>query len=234
MKTPIPTLLLFTLLAPLNAEEDKMKFDKLLDYTNVTVTKVEPDGIRIMHESGAAKIPYESIPEEIRVKLGMKQEAAEAHRQKVQVQQQQIAEATKKQQVLDRAHLIFVGSIFQVTEGGLLLRDVSYTDGTKEEKKVPYQVHSGGPTGLHPDARATSETYYKSEWVLKVRSMSSWPIFVACDTSGYVDGDQFSGNVYANGTFAYTNTQGARKTIPAYTTDASKVLERAGLGDKSK
>jgi hypothetical protein len=234
MKTTIAPLLLFTLLAPLNAEEDKMKFDKLLDYTNVTVTKIEPDGIRIIHESGAAKIAYENVPEEVRAKLGMNQEAAEAHREKVQIQQQQIAEANKKQQVLAKARLTFVGSIFQVTDGGLLLRDVSYTDGTKEETKIPYKVQSGGPSGLHPNAPVTYTTHYNSEWVLKVRSMSSWPIFVECDTSGYADGDQFSGNVYANGTFAYTNTQGARKTIPAYTTDASKVLERAGLGDKSE
>jgi len=164
----------------------------------------------------------------------MNQEAADAHRQKVQVQQQQIAEATKKQQVLDKAHLIFAGTIFQVTDGGLLLRGVSYTDDTKEEKKTSYKVQTGGPSGLYPNAPKTYDTRYKSEWVLKVRSMPNWPIFVACDTSGYVDGDDFSGNVYANGTFAYTNTQGARKTIPAYTTDASKVLERAGLGDKSE
>jgi hypothetical protein len=234
MKTTFATLLLFTLLAPLNAEEDKMKFDKLLDYTNVTVTKIEPDGIRIMHESGVAKIPFERVPEDVRTKLGLNQEAAEAHRQNVQAQQQRIAEANKKQQVLEKARLIFVGSIFQVTDGGLLLRDVSYTDGTKEEKKVPYKVKTGGPTGLNPNARTTYETRYKSEWVLKVRSMSSWPIFVECDTAGYVDGDQFSGHVYSNGTFAYTNTQGARKTIPSYTTDASKVLARAGLGDKTE
>ena len=66
MKTTIAPLLLFTLLAPLNAEEDKMKFDKLLDYTNVTVTKIEPDGIRIIHESGAAKIAYERTERKFR------------------------------------------------------------------------------------------------------------------------------------------------------------------------
>ena len=191
-----------------------MKFDNLLDYTNVTVTKIEPDGIRIIHESGAAKIPYESVPEDIRVKLGMNQEAADAYRQKVQVQQQQTAEATKKQQVLDKARLIFHHStIFQVTDGGLLLRDVSYTDGKTYYPKNPKKENE--------------------KRVLRLLSMS-WLIFVSCDTSGYVDGGGFSGNVYTNGTFAYTNTQGARKTIPAYTTDATKVLDGARLGDKSK
>jgi hypothetical protein len=199
MKKITPTILLFTLLVPLNAEEDKMKFDKLLDYTNVTVTKIEPDGIRIIHESGAVKIPYENIPEETRVKLGMNQEAADSHRKNVQVQEQRITAAIKKQQVLDQARFTFVGSVLQVTDGGLLLIGKGYTDGTKEKKKISHM---------------------------------KWPIFVECNTSGRVDGDRFSGHIYRNGTFAYTNTQGARMTIPAYTTDPSKVLELAGLGDK--
>jgi hypothetical protein len=234
MNTAIACLFLFTLLPALYAEGEKIKFEKISGYVNATVTKIEPDGIRIIHESGVAKIPFESVPEDVRTRLGLNQEAADAHRQKVQVQQQQAATAMKKNQVLGQSRLMFAGSVFQVTDGGLLLRGVSYTDGTKQEKKVPYKVKTGGPTALYPNARTTYEKRYKSEWVLKVSSMPSWPIFVECDTSGYVDGDKFSGYVYSNGTFAYTNTQGARKTIPAYTTDASKVLDRAGLGDTSE
>lgn len=234
MKINTSAALLFSLIQLVSAEGEKMKFDKLSSYTNVTVTKIEPDGIRIIHESGIAKVPFESLPEEIRAKLGMTQEAADAHRRKIEVQQQQIAEETKKRQVLGAARLSFVGSVFQVTEGGLLLRNVSYSDGTKEEKKVPYKVKTGGPSGLYPNAKTTYETRYKSEWVLKVRPIPSWPIFVECDTSGYVDGQRFSGDVYPNGTFAYTNTQGARKTVPAYTTDPSKILGRAGVSEKSE
>ncbi len=63
-----------------------------------------------------------------------------------------------------------------------------------------------------------------------MRQIETWPIFVECDTSGLVDGAEFTEAVYANGTYAYGNVQGARKTIPAYTTDSQKVLDRAGLG----
>ena len=230
MKNHIIILVVSLSLSPLKAEEEKMKFDKLLNYTNVTVTKIEPDGIRILHESGAAKIPIENVPEDIRNKLGMSQDAAADHRAKIKEQQQAAAVVAKKQAVLTQSRLIFSGSIFQVTEGGVLLKDVYFTDGTKEEKQVPYQVTSGGPSGLHPDARVTTETRYKSEWVLKVRSYPSWPVFVECDNAKYVDGDDFSSTVYMNGTFPYTNIQGARKTVPSYTTDPKKVLNRAGLG----
>jgi hypothetical protein len=215
------------------AAEDKIKFDTLLDYKNVTVTKVEPDGIRIMHESGAAKIPIEKIPEDIRKQLGMNEDAAKAHREVVRAQEQKAAVQDQKQQLLATKRLIFKGSVFQVADGGLLLRNVSYTDGTirKVEKKIPYKVQTGGPNAMYPNAKTTYETRYKTEWVevQDVRSFGENIIFVECDTSGYVDRSVFSGTVYPNGTYAYTSLIGARNTIPAYTTDASKVLRAAGL-----
>ncbi|MEX1049310.1 MAG: hypothetical protein WED15_07265 [Akkermansiaceae bacterium] len=229
MKTLLTALLTIHLVTSVHAEEDKMKFETLLDYKNVTVTKVEPDGIRIVHESGVAKIQIEKLPEEIRTQLGLSDDAAKEHREMLQEKREVALDFAKKQQALASKRLIFTGNVFQVTDGGLLLRNVAYTDGTKEEKKVPYKVKIGGPTGLNPNARTTYETRYNSEWVLKVRAFADWPIFVGCDTSGYVDGSTFSSVVYQHGTFSYTNVQGATKTIPSYTTNPKAVLERAGL-----
>ena len=39
-------------------------------YSGATITKVEPDGLRVTHESGTAKIPFEKLPEELRIKYG--------------------------------------------------------------------------------------------------------------------------------------------------------------------
>ena len=39
-------------------------------YTGVTITKADPDGLRIMHEAGSAKIPFEKLPEALRAKYG--------------------------------------------------------------------------------------------------------------------------------------------------------------------
>lgn len=39
-------------------------------YTAATITKVEPDGIRIIHESGAAKIPFTKLPPDLQKKHG--------------------------------------------------------------------------------------------------------------------------------------------------------------------
>lgn len=39
-------------------------------YTAVTITKMEPDGIRIAHESGTAKIPFTKLPEALQKQHG--------------------------------------------------------------------------------------------------------------------------------------------------------------------
>ena len=220
--------LIVTLACDLHAEEKQIKFETLLDYKNVTVTKIEPDGIRIMHESGATKISIEKVPEEIVAKLGMNYESANKHRKEIAIHNQKIELAAKKNQVLASAKVQVYGRIYQVAENGVLLKNARYTDGTKEEEKKPYQVRTGGATALHPDAKSTYRTAYESEWVIVEKLMPKL-IFVECDSSGYVDNGWFKMSAYQAGTYAYQNVLGARNTIPRYTTDASSVLKRAGL-----
>jgi hypothetical protein len=50
------------------------------EYKDVTVVKVEPDGLRIRHESGTAKIPFSELPVSIQKKYGYDQAAAESYR----------------------------------------------------------------------------------------------------------------------------------------------------------
>ncbi len=42
----------------------------LLQYRDVTVTKVDPDGINITHDSGLAKVPFEKLSPELQAKFG--------------------------------------------------------------------------------------------------------------------------------------------------------------------
>lgn len=51
-------------------------------YESVKVTHVEPDGLRIIHSSGANKIPYERLSEEIRKIYGFDSEKAAAFRRR--------------------------------------------------------------------------------------------------------------------------------------------------------
>jgi len=85
MKRILPLLLsLFPLL--LAAEEEKMDELVTLDgkfYQAVTVRKVEPDGISILHKTGSAKVPFDKLSEELQMKYGYDEAAAADYRQQV-------------------------------------------------------------------------------------------------------------------------------------------------------
>jgi hypothetical protein len=56
---------------------------EFLSYKSVKVTKVEPDGLRIIHEYGAIKIQFEELSAEQRTKYGMTAEGADQYRKQV-------------------------------------------------------------------------------------------------------------------------------------------------------
>lgn len=79
-------------------------------YTGVTVTKVEPDGISIAHETGSAKIPFNKLPEALQKKHGYDPEKAEAY-SKEQAQRRaeldaMLRESREKEAALQRANQV--------------------------------------------------------------------------------------------------------------------------------
>ncbi len=76
------------LLLPLAAvgQEVKLAELKTLDgksYTQVTIRKVEPDGLSILHESGTAKVSFEKLSKEIQKQYGYDPEKAKQHSEKL-------------------------------------------------------------------------------------------------------------------------------------------------------
>jgi hypothetical protein len=58
-------------------------------YSNVTVTRVEPDGITIRHDAGLIKLFFRELPQDLRDYYGADPEKARAYsRQQAQSQQQ--------------------------------------------------------------------------------------------------------------------------------------------------
>jgi|GEM_PF-1258697 len=64
-------------------ELDGKVFPELNGFKAVTIRRVEPDGLRIIHESGTAKIPIEKLSDEQRVKYGISVQGAAQYRQQV-------------------------------------------------------------------------------------------------------------------------------------------------------
>ncbi len=65
------------------AKLDSHVIPELNGYTAVTVRRVEPDGLCVIHESGASKIPIEKLTEEQRTKYGLTMERAAHYRKQV-------------------------------------------------------------------------------------------------------------------------------------------------------
>lgn len=83
MKVFIP-IFLASCIAAL-AQDPPREFDKLETtngrvYERVKVSKIEPDGISIVHEAGTAKIQFERLPQELRDAFGFDAGKAESHR----------------------------------------------------------------------------------------------------------------------------------------------------------
>jgi hypothetical protein len=70
-----PLVFLVLLLGSAFAEPPALTLPKLVtvsgaEYQNVTVTQKQPDGIRIMHANGVARIKYTELPAEVQSALG--------------------------------------------------------------------------------------------------------------------------------------------------------------------
>ncbi len=76
---PLPAPVLDT---PLPAAKSMVgeTFGEFCGYRSVTVRSVDPNGIRIIHESGAVKIPIEKLSDEERAKFGLTPGEAVQHR----------------------------------------------------------------------------------------------------------------------------------------------------------
>lgn len=213
------------LFSPAFAQEGK-KFDKLLEFEDVTIRKVEPDGIRIMHKGGIAKIAIERLPPEVVAELGLNAEDAELHRSNTKVAE---SEAATRQQAADflKARVTKLsGTILQVKDGGLLLSPASFTTGKTREIKVPYTIREGGPTTLQPNRKVVVRKGFKTETVPETIVVEvAW---LACDTRPYIDGMKFEKEVYLHGKYRYVGVDGAERTVPSFTTDSAKLLADAG------
>ncbi len=183
------------------------KFEKLLDYTGVTVRKIEKDGIRIIHSGGVARIPIEKIPEKIRQELGMSMDGIgdfrekEAAAKELAMRKAKIKAANKR--VLDSRHIRLISStVFQVVDGGVLLRLGMKTDGTY--RQIPQYETKTSQTGTRLTKRQTTKrrvvTGYKK--VLNTQSDGRL-VFLKCDNQNFIDGSGFSEIYGETGDFLY-------------------------------
>lgn len=204
----------------------EIRFDTLLEYKDVVVLLVEPDGIKIRHSDGVKKLRFELLPPEIRSQLGIQDSLAQEYRQEMAHLAKENAKKDALVQELVKQKRVVNAVIQQVTEGGVLLKRWGvYTTTEKVAKKVPYEVMVGGPTGLYPKQRGRTVTQYRTEWV-NAQGVFPDVVFVSCDTSRYSVDDDFKAVIYPYGMLTYKTSRGDSKTVLHYTVDLDSAAVR--------
>lgn len=222
---------LFLLLPRLNAinvaEIDTIP--ALLGYENVRITNISPDRVSFTHEHGIASLPIEKLPQEIKEKVGLTTEGAEAYRIQLAEQERKLSAKRAANQLVKENKLEFRGELFQTLENGIFLKNVSYTDGSKVERVETYQVVVDGPSTLTPSRPERRETRERRKWEEKVMRITEWPIYVRTRSMPKFDGNIFTATVYPIGTFTYQNRSNETVSVPAYTTSVDEFLAYRGV-----
>lgn len=116
---------------------DPIKFPKLKvngkEYTNVVVTAVEADGIKITHAAGISRIPFEQLDEEVKKIFGVDEELLRSIRERAAAEKAGRAQAakidkaaSKISEALLKSRICITGNVLSVGAKGLLLTDVTY------------------------------------------------------------------------------------------------------------
>ena len=165
------------------------------EYKNVTITKVEPNGITITTDSGIEKIPFTSLSVELQTKYGYDPAKAKAYAAQDAQAQAAMYEAT--QQELQRQH-----------------------DATVEQGKADAEKER--TSKLEASARVFNVNVVQSlsSGILADDIQQGVPIDLGASdiiflqgVKGAAEGERVTVKAYRDGTFTYTNTLGASMTV---------------------
>jgi hypothetical protein len=202
-------LLIYTFLARAD-DITTLKGEKLV---GVTISRVEPDGLVVIKSDGIVKIPFTELPPEVRTKYGYDPQkaaqfsaalqAADAQRQAETARQLAAANATaatqqQQEEIQNRAatqsQQLHV-EVTQVLANGILADPL-------EEHYIPGRASSmariGGGGGVGSDA----VSYEPSGKTIFVQGLS-----------GMAENERATIQAYRDGTYTYSDTSGASRTI---------------------
>jgi len=218
-------IIILICLKPIFAED--IRYDKLLTYERVLVRDIEKDGIVIVHKFGVTKIPIEKIPMDIREELGMSIDGVSEYRDAA-AKNKQAAERRARLIKANRALLqsaymrIQNAEVFQIVDGGVLAYIKTSWDGTFRDEPQYKTVRTGSSLSGYQNKKV--KTGVKK--VKNTKYYSDDLVYISCDNSTFIDGSFFAGDVWVAGRYSYTNTLGARTTIPKLTANPEDIIKR--------
>lgn len=193
-------------------------------YENVTLSRIEPDGLVLMTDSGITKVPFEKLSPELQKSYGYDPEKAAAFQakqkemkakaaQNFQVAQAKVAEQQKAQQASQASEAEnqrkmlsakrIKGRVVQATKEGLLV------DCDAEVAVASSSASVGGGGGVYsppdPNGKGRPNEAYGLFFVVNHPQQSS----IADDAGIDVD-------AYEDGLYKYVTVTGAEKRIKKY------------------
>jgi len=203
MKRAIPLLL--GLLMAAGAEDLTTTEGKV--YKNVTVRKVEPDGISITHESGLAKIPFTKLPEEVQKRHGYDPAKGKAYAEE-QAKKQARAEAEIDRELERQARE-------NPKEGPQDEPEPAAAVDGKGQEQGPPRRKLGEKTEKFPVKGRVLQVL--PEGLLFRGASSPWLLKGHPETAKMTDGAEINCYVVREeGSFQYTDVLGASRTVRIY------------------
>ncbi len=181
------------------------------------ISRVEPDGISVVHSTGITKVFFSEMPAEDQARHGYDPQAAAQHQQRkaesakradetarrVAEERRQALEQDARLQEVEKITFLLGGRISQITDEGALIYDaVSITTSRVEVVEDGYRTMN-------------SNRKFSNERRVKYLTNDE-PVFVYGAGYGYIDGQRWEGPVYPAGTYSYETVMGATKTVKKF------------------
>jgi hypothetical protein len=191
-------------------------------YHDAVITSVDPATATIRHPGGVTRVDLLELPNDLRDKVAphynsdtaARFEAAENREAEMMAEASAQAAADQQTQArFDAVAINFKGTITQITEAGAIMKG----SGTIPDQTTQVIVH--GTDTMQAVTR-------------KGGLFHSDALFVAGAGDENVDGDPWSGKIWAAGRYTYTTVMGAPRTIPRFATSPELALKLSREGKR--
>ena len=156
------------------------------DYHNVKVTQVDADKVHITFDGGLGSVPLADLPPDLQKRFNYDPQAA---KQAQKAEDERLAESDKQRAAAEAKQKI--AEAMAERDELIKKRDALLQSMAEQKSFKATQVVDGGI--LCDDSNKL--------------------IFVSCATQDLAEGQTFSTYAYKDGTYTYTDTQGASRTV---------------------
>jgi|GEM_PF-6997853 len=185
-------------------------------YKSAAVTQENAAYVKVTHSSGIARIKISELEEEWKHKFGFDAAASEeflGREAEAKGQRQALEKKKAAEDAVMKKHYLAYGKANQVFDGGIL-GDITFN------KILVLEPGQMIPKGTKFEHKGKTHVVTE-EWSCLSR--------IEDVKDQMVDGKEWTGSVWPNGTYQYTAVSGAIRTVPRYTACFIKAKKLAGL-----